>query len=97
MATCNITDLNDSSFELTLKIPGTIQSQIPIVSGSMWCPRGNTCGWSNPSLRIYDFPFLYGPAIDTTHTGPRRYNVYDKISDSAFKQSVRVVLLTAVP
>ena len=57
---------------LTLNTPGTIHSHIPIVSGVKWCPRGNTCGWLKASLNTYDFPFLYGPAIDATHTGPKK-------------------------
>ena len=47
---------------------GTIHIQIPTVSGSKWCPRGYTSGWSKASLKIFDFPFQHGPAIDTTHT-----------------------------
>lgn len=54
----------------SLYFSGTTHSQIPMVSGSNECPSGNTSPWSNALLRMYDFPLLHGPAIDTTHTGP---------------------------
>ena len=54
----------------TRNFPGTIHIHIPIVSASRECPKGKTSGWSNTSLKIYDFPFRYGPVIDTTQTGP---------------------------
>ena len=54
----------------TRNFPGTIHIHIPIVSASRECPKGKTAGWSNTSLKIYDFPFRYGPVIDTTQTGP---------------------------
>ena len=48
---------------------GTIHILILTVSGSKWCSRGNTLGLSKASnsLKIYDFPFPYGPA-STQHT-----------------------------
>ena len=59
-------------FLLTLYFSGTIHNHIPMVSTDILWPRGKTSGWSKASLKMYDFPFLYGPAIDTTHTGPTK-------------------------
>ena len=50
-------------FLLTLYFSGTIPSHIPIVSATIFMSERE-----NVRL-IRSFPFLYGPAIDTMHTG----------------------------
>ena len=57
---------------VTFIVCGKIQIQIPIVSGSISNPTGNTSGWLNASPKIKDLPSLQGPTIDTTHTGSRK-------------------------
>ena len=53
----------------TLYFSGTIHSHIPTVSATISCPRGKTSGWLKAWLNTNDFPVLYLPAMDTTHTG----------------------------
>ena len=79
---------------LTFIFSGTTHIHIPIVSGSMCRPNGNTSPWSKALLRMYDFPLRQGPAIDTTQTGPSRrsrnqkpkFHYNDPVTDIIRKQ-----------